>query len=314
LSIKTKIKKAESEWKEAVNWFYSEKEIKVKELQKLDELWENAQPMTDDELYSVSQITWLSRCNWNLEPSINSLIEAIGEGERAKLRIGHNYSITKDRWNKVWAYYLTLKQWLHVQGRYTGIPTLLDYCDPEHIIKSRVVGLLGKKTKLKALYVELFSYFLEFQLMGKNHPDDSAKNMATKAAVQSLINDVKKFEYDKMILASVQINPETLSEGKLRWYEVCHHKFFRRCDIILSSIGENEWRGTFKERGSERKKLRELLLRYSQILDSWVSNSSGADELMTTLHKSLGKQTSKKIFQVSFLNAFLKGQSDALRF
>ncbi|MHA2093143.1 MAG: hypothetical protein ACW98F_00680, partial [Candidatus Hodarchaeales archaeon] len=178
----TKIKKVESEWKEAVNWFYSDKEVKVKELQKLDELWKEAQTMADEELYAISQITWLSRCNWNLEPSINSLIEAIGKGERASLRIGHNYSITEDRWKKVWAYYFTLKQWLHPQGRYTGIHTLLGFCDPENIIKSHIVDLLGNKTKLKALYVELFSYFLEFQLMGKNHPGDSAKSIATKAA------------------------------------------------------------------------------------------------------------------------------------
>jgi hypothetical protein len=313
VSNKPNIKKVETEWKEAVNWFYLDKEIKARELQKLDELWNNAQPMTNDELYSVSQITWLSRCNWNLEPSITSLIEAIGKGKRASIRIGHNYSITEDRWKKVWAYYFTLKQWLHPQERYTGIPTLLDYCDPDNTIKAHITNLLGKKTKLKELYVELFSYFLEFQLMGKNHPGDSAKNNATKAAVESLMNEIKKFEYDEMILAAVQINPETLSEGKLRWYEVCHHKFFRRCDIIISTIGKNEWRGTFKERGSERKELKDLLLRYSQSLEAWISNQESVNDFKKSIHELLGQQTSKKLFQVSLLYAFLKGQSDFLK-
>ncbi|GAJ16503.1 unnamed protein product, partial [marine sediment metagenome] len=74
-------------------------------------------------------------------------------------------------------------------------------------------------------------YFLEFQLMGR-HPDDSTKILAINAAIEFLNNEVKKYDYDEMILAAVQINPEVQSEGKLRWYEICHHKFFRRCDII----------------------------------------------------------------------------------
>ncbi|MBY8983610.1 MAG: hypothetical protein KGD65_00930 [Candidatus Lokiarchaeota archaeon] len=53
MSNKDNIKIAESEWKEAVNWFYSDKEIKIKETQKLDKLWKKAQPMTDEELYAV---------------------------------------------------------------------------------------------------------------------------------------------------------------------------------------------------------------------------------------------------------------------
>ena len=153
----------------------------------------------------------------------------------------------------------------------------------------------------------MFSYSFEFHLLGR-HPDDSAKIYATNAAVESLINEVKKCDYDEMILAAVQINPEVPSEGKLRWYEICHHKFFRRCDIILSSICENEWRGTFKKKGPERKELQELLLRYSSTLETWISNQDITDEFTKNNHELLGKQTSKKLFQVSLLNAFLKGQ------
>jgi hypothetical protein len=305
------MKQAESEWKGAVDWFYSDEEIKTREIQKLNKLWEKAQPMTDEELSAVYQITWLSRCNWNLEPIMKSLIEAIGKGEKSDMRIGHNYSITKERWKKVWAYYFSLKKWLPIQGRYTGLTVLLEFCDPNRGIESHVVKLLGKKTKLKELYVELFCYFLEYKLMGR-HPDDSTKILSTNAAVEFLNNEVKKRDYDEMILAAVQINPEVQSEGKLRWYEVCHHKFFRRCDIILSSIGENEWRGTFKEKSSDREELRELLLRYSLILEAWISNQDIMDEFTKNNHELLGKQTSKKLFQVSLLNAFLKGQMDML--
>jgi hypothetical protein len=304
---KINIKKTESEWKEAVNWFYLDKEIKTKETQKLNELWSKAQPMTEEELYAVRQITWLSRCNWNLENSITSLIEAIGKGKNAKIRIGHNYSITEDRWKKAWAYYFTLKKWLPIQGRYTGIPILLDYCDPDKAIQSLVLDLLGEKTTLKELYVELFSYSLEFHLLGR-HPDDKAKIFATKAAVYSLINEVKKNDYDEMILAAVQINPDVPSEGKLRWYEVCHHKFFRRCDLILSSIGENKWRGNFTEKGPEREELQKLLRKYYLTLESWISNQDINDESSKKNHELLGEQNSKKLFQVNLLNAFLKGQ------
>ena len=311
MSNKNNNKKTESEWKEAVNWFYSDEEIKTQEMQKFDKLWEKAQPMTDEESYTVRQITWLSRCNWNLEPIIRSLIDAIGKGGNSNMRIGHNYSITKDRWKKVWAYYLSLKKWLPIQGRYTGLTVLLEFCDPNKGIQSRIIELLGKKTKLKEIYVELFCYFLEFKLMGR-HPDDSTKILATNTAVELLNNEVKKYDYDKMILAAVQINPEVQSEGKLSWYEICHHKFFRRCDLILSSIGENQWRGTFKEKSSDREELRELLLRYSLSLEAWISNQDIKDEFSKNNHDLLGKRTSKKLFQVSLLNAFLKGQIDML--
>ncbi|MFW9940848.1 MAG: hypothetical protein ACFFFT_07395 [Candidatus Thorarchaeota archaeon] len=305
------IKQAESEWKQAVGWFYSDEETKTREVEKLKKLWEEAQPMTDKELYAVRQITWLSRCNWNLRPNIKSLIEAIGKGENANMRIGHNYSITNERWKKAWAYYFSLKKWLPVQGKYTGLPILLDFCDPNKAIQSHIIDLLGKKTKLKELYIELFSYSLEFKLMGR-HPDDSKKILATNAAVELLINEVKKHDYDERILAAVQINPELLSEGKLVWYEICHHKFFRRCDIILSSIGENKWRGTFIEKSTETEELQDLLLRYSLTLDTWISNQNADDEFTISNHALLGKQTNKKLFQVSLLNAFLKGEMEKL--
>ncbi|MFW9824184.1 MAG: hypothetical protein ACFFE4_14665 [Candidatus Thorarchaeota archaeon] len=311
MSNKSNNSVAESEWKEAVNWFYSDEESKIKELSKLKELWINAQPMTDEELQAVRQITWLSRCNWNLEPSIKSLIEAIGKGKYANIRIGHNYSITQERWKRAWAYYFALKKWLPIKGRYTGFPVLLDFCDPNKTIQDHINHLLGRRTTLKELYVELFSYSLEFHLQGR-HPDDKVKIFGTNAAVDSLIREVKKLDYDEMILAAVQIRPEVPSEGKLSWYELCHHKFFRRCDIILSSIGENKWRGTFKDTGTERIELKNLLLKYSLSLDSWISSQEVFEEFTKNIHSLLGVKTIKKMFQVSLLNAFLRGQGESI--
>ncbi|NHJ50009.1 MAG: hypothetical protein FK733_19610 [Asgard group archaeon] len=307
MSNKDKTKQAESEWKQAINWFYSNEDIKMKETSKLNKLWKNAQPMTENELYLVRQISGLSRCNWNLEESIKSIIEAIGKEERATIRIGHNHSITNNRWKKAWAYYLSLKNWLPTISRYTGFPVLLEFCDPDNVNQKHVENLLGKQTELKILYVELFAIFLEANLMGR-YSEESAKMIATKTTVESLIHEVKKHGYDEMILAAVQTNPETHSEGKLSWYEVCHHKFFRRCDLTISSIGENKWRGTFKERSSEGKEIQELLLRYSSAMEAWISNKDVIDEFIISNIELLGKKSPKKIFQVNLLNAFLKGQ------
>ncbi|MHA2260698.1 MAG: carboxymuconolactone decarboxylase family protein [Promethearchaeota archaeon] len=304
---KKKSKIVESEWKEAITWFYSDKEIIKRETQRLEYLWEKAQPMSDDELHTVSQITLLSRCNWVLEPSIMSLLNAIGKGKRTTMRIGHNYSITEDRWKRVWAYYLSLKNWLAALGRYTGIPVLLDFCDPNKTTQSHVLKLLGKKTKLKELFVELFSYSLEFHLMSSG-PDDLERFIARKAAVESLNNQIKKQEHNAMILAAIQPNPEKLSDGKLRWFEVCHHKFFRRCDIILSSIGENVWRGTFIDKSPEKEHLKELLQRYSLTLESWISNQDINKDFAKNIYDLIGKHTNKKVFQVSFLSVLLRGE------
>jgi len=311
LSNNDKTKQVEAEWKGAVDWFYVDNEIKTIELKKLSELWKKALPLTEDELYLIQQITWLSRCNWNLEPSIQTIILAIGKEERADLRIGHNYSITEERWKKAWAYYFSLKKWLPTLGKFTGLSVMLEYSDPEKIVQTHIEELLGKHTKMKELYVELFCYFLEKQLMGRN-PEDSVKKLASKEAVKALNEEVKKHDYDKLILAAVQINPEEFSEGKLSWYEVCHHKFFRRCDITLSSIGQNQWRGTFKENSSEREEIEELLLRYSLAIESWIMSKSVNDKFMNDKHGLLRNQTDKKMFQVSLLNAFLKGQMKSI--
>jgi hypothetical protein len=111
-----------------------------------------------------------------------------------------------------------------------------------------------------------------------------------------------------MILAAIQPNPEKLSDGKLRWFEVCHHKFFRRCDIILSSIGENVWRGTFIDKSPEKEHLKELLQRYSLTLESWISNQDINKDFAKNIYDLIGKHTNKKVFQVSFLSVLLRGE------
>ncbi|MHA2260733.1 MAG: hypothetical protein ACXACO_22425, partial [Promethearchaeota archaeon] len=52
----------------------------------------------------------------------------------------------------------------------------------------------------------------------------------------------------------------------------------------------------------------ELFLRYSSVLDSWISNQDNYDEFTKSNLELLGKHTSTKFFQVNLLNAFLKGQ------
>lgn len=312
MSNQNKFKRAQSEWKGAVKKFYSDDRIISMETLKLDKLWIKALPMTDEDLFIIYQITSLSRCNWNLESSIKSIIKAVGKGKRGDLRIGHNYSITEDRWKKAWAYYFALKNWLPIKGRYNGLSVLLDYCDPTNSVQSHVVELLGKKSKLKQIYVELLCYRLEFLLMGR-HPEDLIKVHATNAAINLLISEIQKLDYDEMILAAVQINPETFSDNKLSWHEICHHKFFRRLDITLSSINGNEWRGIYKEKSSDKEDLLDLFLRYSLALEAWISNQDKDDKFTKNIFALLDEHTNMKMFQVSLLTSFLKGQMEVLK-
>ncbi len=95
-----------------------------------------------------------------------SLCKAIGAKTPPELKIGHSYSVTDERWRKVWAYYLALRKWLPSTGTFTGYEALLKVCDPEGSVQKQVSGMLGATTKLKRLYVERFCLNLEYWLGG----------------------------------------------------------------------------------------------------------------------------------------------------
>ena len=299
-------KLVEKEWKNAVECSFTVVETREKEMDQLEELWKKINNITEDQLYTIRQISWLSRCNWNLKTSLDSLIVAIGDGTKSDIRIGHNYSITEERWRKAWAYYLSLKKWLPSGGRYTGFDTMLRFCDPKGEIQNRINTMLGDTNRLKQQYVELFTYFLEFHIQGR-HPDDSVQMFAKNSAIKSLNREIMKNKYDKMILAAVQIRPEEISDGKLKWYEICHHKFFRRCDITISSIGANEWRSVIPEKKRDVDELNILLSKYLTATELWLKGNSDEEMFNNNIIRLLGKKNSIKNFQVHFLNSFLKG-------
>jgi hypothetical protein len=111
--------------------------------------------------------------------------------------------------------------------------------------------------------------------------------------------EIQKLDYDKKLLAA--INLTTMYEENnhvVAWFEACHHKFFRRVDIILSSIGTNRWRGNIPVKGTDRDELSGMIGNYIKILDSWLENENEME--------IIGLHTPTKIFQVTLLNTHLK--------
>ena len=292
-----KTKWTENYWLQALEWIFPDEDEKEEKKQRLLGLWNISQPLTDDELSLIRQIIDISHCNWNLKSILDSLIESIRKSTHSQLRIGHQYSITDERWKKGWAYYFALKKWLPRIG-WTGISTMQTFCDPESVIDKHVQDLLGERTTLKELYVELFCHFFELQLLGL-YPEDSITKDAVKTAKNLIIGEIKQLDYDETLLAA--INLTYLNEDqddRVAWFEVCHHKFFRRVDIILSSIGVNQWRGKMTVKGTDREELLVMIMKYNNILDTWLEDESEV--------KTVGKHTPTQVFQTTLLNSHLK--------
>ena len=148
------------------------------------------------------------------------------------------------------------------------------------------------------MYVEIYCYFFEFQLLGI-YSEDSVTRDAINAGKNIISCEMQKLDYDKKLLAA--INLTTMYEENnhvVAWFEACHHKFFRRVDIILSSIGTNRWRGNIPVKGTDRDELSGMIGNYIKILDSWLENENEVE--------IIGLHTPTKIFQVTLLNTHLK--------
>lgn len=278
---------------------------------RLRKLWEKAQPLTQPCEDILRSIIALEICNWNLEESIMSLCKAIGAKASPQLKIGHNHSITDERWRKVWAYYLALKKWLPSSGRFTGYETLLKVCDPEGAIQNHVLGMLGESTELKRLYVERFCLNLEYWL-GGFFPDGSPQLKAYEAAAEKLQNEISKLHPDSEILEWMRL------DGKRGWIEICHHKAFRRFDIHISSIGAGKWRGALPLRGIDGLERAATLEKYLFSIEAWIKGSRVSDgapdeALFEKIHKLLGESDDTKLFLASLLLSLLRSQQVAAR-
>lgn len=271
-------------------------EIAAAEHERLKKLWEKAQPLEESCNEIAKQIVALEICNWHLEKDVPGLCRAIGAKQPVERRIGHLESISAERWRPVWAYYLMLRNWAKGEA-IGGYEAALPAYDPDRTVQSRILAMLGDRDELKELYVERFCLCLEFWLAG--YPlDDSARVVAHRAAVSAVEEKIRQRDPEGKILNAMK------DEGNGR-LQPCHHKAFRRYDIILSSIGAGKWRGAMPPRGdgpAERvATLGELLAPIQAWLDDPGEGQDG--EAAAAVRASLGEPDAAKVFLASLLRS-----------
>ena len=271
------------------------------EAKRLKKLLEAAGPLDEPHRAIADQITALEICNWNLEGSIMALCEAMGSGRPATMGIGHLASISEDRWKAAWAYYLALRDWLPSQGR-SGHGALLSACDPTGTTGGHVAGLLGERTELKELYVERFALTLEYWLGGLL-PEGSPQLVAHRAATSAVEAEIRERDPESEMLGALEGN----GDGAL---QPCHHKAFRRYDIVVSSIGAGRWRAAMPMRGTDGFERAALLERYLAPIEAWAAGPGDAatDETAVEVAAFLGERDGTKVFLASLLASLLRAQ------
>ncbi|MFX0080939.1 MAG: hypothetical protein ACFE94_04225 [Candidatus Hodarchaeota archaeon] len=279
------------------------------ELAHLKNLWNKVQPLDNSGKDILKSIIALEVCNWNLEKSILSICKAIGEKKSPALPIGHLNSITSERWKNLWAYYLTLRNWLPFD-RVNGYELLQDFCDPAKLVRRKIFELLGERSRLKELYVERICLLFEFWLGGywtERHP----QIIAHYAAVRAIEEEILKKDPQSQILKAMKFD----GDGRLN---PCHHKAFRRYDIIISSIGAGKWRATMPRKGIDGLERAYLLNRYLVAIESWIkgnkeNNEQDEDKLFEKIQFVLGEPDDTKIFLASLLISLLRPQQMAAK-
>ena len=280
------------------------------ELAHLKNLWEKAQPIKQSAKDIIESIIALEICNWNLENSIISICEAIGEKKSPMLPIGHLKSVISERWKNLWAYYLALRNWLTF-GSKNSYNSLQNLCDPEGLIMEKISALLGEKDRLKEFYVERLCLLFEFWLSGYNTLENHPQTIAHSAAVKAIEGEILKKDPESLILKAMNFE----GDGRL---QPCNHKAFRRYDIIISSIGAGKWRATMPRRGTDGLERAALLDTYLLAIESWIKKYNQIDEqsvsdLSEKIQNLLGEPNDTKLFLVSLLISLLRPQQMAAR-
>jgi hypothetical protein len=289
-------------------WGQHGKEKADEEHARLKKFWNATKPINQGCKELIPQICALEICNWNLEESILELYKAIGLKKPSVRGIGHMSYFTDDRWKQIWAYYLTLRNWLPCPSK-TGYKTILQFCDPDKIIQSHILTLLGERTHLKELYITRFCLCLEFWL-GGSYPQNSMQRKTHDAAVAVIEYEIKKLDPDGLILnAFNRCGEGVTTEGNGR-LNPCSHKLFRRYDIIISSIGAGRWRGAFPFRGTDGFEREIELEKELAPIEAWINRSRkrGKDKISLRIEHLLGKPQPIKVFLASLLVSLLRAQ------
>jgi hypothetical protein len=275
---------------------------------RLRSLWEAAQPMTEVGIRIIGYIRSIRECNWRLEQSVWDLCKAIGRDDTTGLLYGHSRSITDARWQRFWAYYTTLQNWLPKNFDPGGYAALLRTCDPTRQVQKHVLEMLGERTDLKELYVKRFCLWLEWTVLGGMFRLVSSRGIAHTAAVNAIEEKIREQDPDLFLLPWIQ-------EDGQGHTELCHHKAFRRYDIIISSIGAGKWRARVPEESTAATELLDMHDRFLQAIETWIEDSSPdeAGDVQRKVHELLGQPSPGKRFLAAFLSAVLTAQRGNLQ-
>lgn len=304
-----KIEQAKDAWQQEVlarhRWGQHGEDRAQQECDRIGELWLAARPISDVGCVITEQIVSLEICNWRLEEGILHLCSAIGSGRPAAVVIGHMGSFRDERWMKVWAYYLSLRDWLIV-GPHNGCKAMLRLCDPDGAIQNHVRELLREKDELKELYVERFCLCLEcwvYDLIRDQSREPTGE--PHREAISAVEEKIRQRDPDGELLKAFHWE----GNGKLN---PCHHKLFRRYDIILSSIGVGKWRGAIPQRGTDGLQRAADLAKYLSPIESWLGGESEASvtdcNMVTEIGSRLGNINDEKRFLATLLVSLLRSQ------
>ncbi len=291
-------------------WGQHGEERAKEELARLKRFRDAVGPMDETLEKLIAQIIGPEICNWRLEEMMLALTGAIGKKQPLPFGTGHGATITDARRARAWAYYLALEHWQHDSPR-SGFRTLLLMCDPDGSIEKHVRELLGERTELKSLYVERFSLCLE-ALLGERFPKGSAQAKAHAAAVAAVEKYIKKRDPDGELLDVMH----EYREGEYLAYvglEFCHHKIFRRLDIIISSIGVGKLRGAMPERGTDGFERADEVEKYLVPIETWLDRKDPVDDLARDVASRLGEPEATKIFLASLMVSLLRAQALSAR-
>jgi hypothetical protein len=276
-----------------------------RELEELETLWKAAEPLSEADTEILKQILSLEICNWRLTDSIIELTEAIGKHTPSTTPIGHRNSVTPDRWAVVLAHQLSLQQYLWGKQKDSAFTMLLDTVDPERKVYDKVTKFLGEPNETKELLVQRLLYVMDWETT--HFPWDSIYQKAQNAGIEVIEQRLNELNVDQEILKNMQWQNV---DGRL---QPCGHKFIRRMDILISSIGAEKWRGQIRFRGTDGLELAATLAEYLAPLLAWIKNDGSSKQFQkelpgATILYNLGDYDPAKLFLARLVRSHLSAQ------
>lgn len=280
------------------------------EHERLKALWRRIEPDCGRINRIIESIIALEVCNWRLLESIQELCACIGGKRLPTYVIGHHLSVDTRRWHKYWGYFFALRTW-SLGEHVCGVPSMQSVCDPQGCIEHHVCELLGERNDLKALYVERLARAVFFWLTGHSEPD-TPPGIAHAGCVAVIEDRILARDPELRVVPREYLFAD---EGNLH---PCHHKLFRHLDILISSIGAEQWRGGMPARCTDGVERAEDLDPWLAPLAAWVEGAEAAGEEAQTeeghaVYTSLGQRDDEKVFLAALLESLLRSQQVAAR-